>query len=48
MEALAIRTMSTGTQHMLMQAHTFADEPATTIADNGLAEFAGGNHSETS
>ena len=35
-------------QHMLMQAHAFADEPATTIADNGLAEFAGGNHSETS
>ena len=24
-------------QHMLMQAHAFADEPATTIADNGLA-----------
>ena len=34
-------------QHVLMQAHAFANEPAATIADDGFAEFAGGNHSET-
>ena len=34
-------------QHVLMQAYAFANEPAATIADDGFAEFAGGNHSET-
>ena len=48
MEALAIRTISHWhPQHVLMQAHAFANEPAATIADDGFAEFAGGNHSET-